>query len=78
MSKYSKSLPESVCSDVDVYVVLRLFEVHDPGIQHAVKKLLFAGQRGHKSREQDLKEALQSIHRTMQLDRAWQAGEVES
>ena len=33
---------------VDVYRVLELFDVSSPAIQHAVKKLLCAGGRGHK------------------------------
>jgi hypothetical protein len=46
----------------DVYDVLRAFEVTDPAIAHAVKKLLVTGGRnGGKSKEQDLHEALWSL-----------------
>ena len=43
---------------VDVYRVLELFEVVEPAIQHAVKKLLCAGGRGAKSQPQDVQEAM--------------------
>jgi hypothetical protein len=46
----------------DVYDVLAAFNVTCPMRQHAIKKLLAAGQRnGGKSELQDLKEALWSI-----------------
>ena len=48
---------------VDVYRVLELFEVVDPAIQHAVKKLLCAGGRGAKSQPQDVQEAIDSLIR---------------
>lgn len=47
----------------DVYDVLTAFGVACPMRQHAIKKLLAAGQRnGGKSEMQDLQESLQSIH----------------
>lgn len=48
---------------VDVYRVLELFEVVDPAIQHAVKKLLCAGGRGAKTMPQDVQEAIDSLVR---------------
>lgn len=48
---------------VDVYDVLLAFNVRCPAIQHAVKKLLAAGQRGDKTYEVDLREAVFSIER---------------
>jgi hypothetical protein len=53
--------------DVDVYDVLKAFNVTCPAIQHAVKKLLCPGQRGAKDAMQDLMEARFSIDRAMQL-----------
>jgi len=44
---YFKSV--SHLETVDVYRVLSLFQVNDPCIQHAIKKLLCAGDRGDKS-----------------------------
>ncbi len=48
---------------VDVYRVLRLFEVTDPNIAHAVKKLLAPGNRGAKDRSKDIREAIVTLER---------------
>ena len=48
---------------VDVYRVLELFEVTHPCLQHAIKKLLCAGQRGGKDMEQDVQEAIDALVR---------------
>ena len=48
---------------VDVYRVLELFEVTDPCLQHAIKKLLCAGARGNKDVEQDVQEAIDTLGR---------------
>lgn len=48
---------------IDVYRVLELFEVVDPCIQHAIKKLLCAGMRGAKNQPQDVQEAIDSLIR---------------
>ena len=54
--------------DIDVYRVLKLFNVTDPCIQHAVKKLLVAGGRGAgKDIERDLREAVDSLNRALQM-----------
>lgn len=52
---------------IDVYRVLQLFEVTDPAIQHAVKKLLVAGGRGIKDTVKDLREAIVSIERAIEM-----------
>ena len=52
---------DGVKTTVDVYRVLNAFDVHDAATQHAIKKLLAAGKRGHKDYVQDLKEAITSI-----------------
>lgn len=52
---------------VDVYRVLSLFEVTDPCIQHAIKKLLVAGNRGHKNLEKDVQEAIVSLERWKEM-----------
>lgn len=53
---------------VDVYRVLKLFNVTDPSLQHAIKKLLVAGERGAgKDIERDLREAIDSINRSLQM-----------
>ena len=48
---------------IDVYRVLELFNVTDPCLQHAVKKLLCAGKRGAKDEEQDVQEAIDTLER---------------
>lgn len=52
---------------VDVYRVLAMFEVTDPCIQHAVKKLLVAGQRGAKDIDKDISEAIATLTRWQQM-----------
>ena len=74
MSKYTREITQTLPDedqgftiDVDVYDVLRAFAVTDPAIQHAVKKLLCTGIRGHKDTRQDLEEAIQSIERALDV-----------
>ena len=64
-SKYSKRIGKEV---VDVYDVLMAFNVTNPATQHAIKKLLMPGNRGHKDKLTDLKEAHQSIARAIELE----------
>lgn len=53
---------------LDVYRVLSLFNVTDPCIQHAVKKLLVAGGRGAgKDISRDIKEAIDSLQRWQEM-----------
>jgi hypothetical protein len=59
---------DRVTITVDVYDVLKAFDVRCPAIQHAIKKLLCAGIRGHKDRRQDLSEARASIGRAIELE----------
>lgn len=52
---------------VDVYDVLVAFNVTCPAMAHAIKKMLMPGQRGSKDAEQDKREAIQSIERSIEL-----------
>lgn len=52
---------------IDVYDVLKAFEVADPALQHLIKKALCAGLRGHKNKEQDLIDILDSAKRALEL-----------
>lgn len=54
---------------IDVYDVLKAFEVTDPALQHLVKKALCAGLRGYKTLEQDLQEVLESAKRAVELNK---------
>jgi hypothetical protein len=59
-SHYRKPCPYN---EIDVYRVLVLFDVKDPCIQHAIKKLLAAGKRGDKCEGQDVQEAIEALER---------------
>ena len=52
---------------VDVYRIIRLWGIWDPELQHALKKILAAGQRGAKSTSQDVQEAIDSLVRWQQI-----------
>lgn len=65
-SKYSRPCKGV---NIDVYDVLQAFAVTNPATQHAIKKLLCAGLRGHKDKMQDLTEALKSIERAIELEK---------
>ena len=62
---YFKSV--SHLETVDVYRVLSLFQVTEPCIQHAIKKLLCAGDRGDKSMIKDITEARDSLNRHLEM-----------
>ena len=65
-SHYYKKIPEGI-HYIDVYRVLEMFEVSDPAISHAIKKLLVAGNRGHKDIEKDVREAIVSLNRRIEM-----------
>ena len=52
---------------IDVYRVLTLFKVTEPCIQHAIKKLLCAGQRGDKNIIKDITEARDTLNRHLEM-----------
>lgn len=58
---------------IDVYRVIQLFQVTDPCLQHAVKKLLVAGNRGVKDMNKDVQEAIDTLQRWQEM-RAEDAG----
>lgn len=58
ISKYNK---------LDIYRILKLYEVSDPCLQHAIKKLLCAGKRGSKNFLQDCNEAILSLKRLLEM-----------
>lgn len=55
-------------SVIDVYQVLKLFNVTDPCLQHIVKKALVAGGRGHKDFERDLKDIHDTSKRALEIN----------
>ncbi len=53
---------------IDVYWVLKAWDVVDPCVQHAIKKLMAAGMRGAKNKQKDIIEAKDSILRAIELE----------
>ena len=53
--------------EIDVYRVLDLFNVTDPCLQHAIKKLLAAGVRGVKPAGRDVLEAVDTLQRWLEM-----------
>ena len=52
---------------IDVYGILTLFNVTNPCLQHAIKKLLVAGNRGAKDYKKDVQEAIVTLQRSLEL-----------
>lgn len=69
-NKYMREVKPGVW--VDVYDVLRAWEVTDPCLQHLLKKALAGGQRGHKDLAEDLKDILASAKRAVEMHEEWQ------
>lgn len=66
--KYSHYHKECPFDSVDVYRVLTLFNVTDPCLQHAIKKLLVAGGRGGgKPIDKDVAEAIVTLTRWQEM-----------
>ena len=65
MSHYFKDV--QTLKHIDVYRVLVLFGVTNPCLQHAIKKLLCAGQRGVKDELKDVQEAIASLLRYLEM-----------
>lgn len=69
MSKYKREIIglDGSVTTVDVYRVLDAFCVTDPAIQHALKKMLCTGLRGHKDYLTDLDDAIESLEKAKEL-----------
>lgn len=65
-SRYFRPCPYG---EIDLYRVFLIFGIDNPAVQHAIKKLAFAGQRGGKGYEQDIREAIVSAERALELHR---------
>lgn len=65
-NKYQREIKPGVF--VDVYDVLKAFEVTNPALQHLVKKALAVGQRGHKDATEDLQDIIDSAVRAKELE----------
>lgn len=65
--KLTATIGDQVTVTIDVYDVLKAFNVTDPALQHLIKKALCCGLRGHKDRAQDLQDILDSAQRAKEL-----------
>lgn len=65
-NKYLREIKPGIF--IDVYDVLMAWNVTNPALQHLIKKALQAGDRGHKSREQDLQDIIDSAIRAKELE----------
>lgn len=63
-NKYKRFIKGTV---VDVYDIAYAYDL-DPARAHALKKILCSGQRGYKDFEKDLKEAKNSLDRSIELN----------
>ena len=54
---------------IDIYRILDIYEVNDHALGYAIKKLLCAGNRGHKDKYQDVVEAIKSLDRWLEMRR---------
>lgn len=69
MSKYNREIIgiDGTVTTVDVYRVIDAFGVSDPATQHAIKKLLCLGLRGHKDYLTDLNDSIESLQKAKEL-----------
>ena len=69
MSKYDREIIgiDGTVTRVDVYRVLDAFGVSDPATQHAIKKMLCMGLRGHKDYLTDLNDPIDSLQKVREL-----------
>jgi len=65
-NKYLREIKTGVF--VDVYDVLKAWDVRNPALQHLIKKALQAGGRGHKDLRTDLADITASAIRAQELE----------
>lgn len=63
-SHYIKPCPYKT---IDIYRILTMYEVTDPCLGHAIKKLLVAGKRGSKDEYSDIQEAIDTLNRWQEI-----------
>ena len=52
---------------IDVYRIIELYELHDPCFQHALKKILVPGARGHKDLINDINDIIDTMQRKLEM-----------
>ena len=62
---------------IDIYRLCELFEIKRKPIDHAVKKLICAGNRGSKDELKDYQEAIDSINRCIEMIKEDQEAQKE-
>lgn len=69
MSKYNRQIVglDGRVTTIDVYRVLDAFQVIDPATQHAIKKMLCTGLRGHKDYLTDIDDSIESLQKAKEL-----------
>jgi hypothetical protein len=68
-SKTNWSCPhDATVQEIDIYGVIETFGVTCPARQHALKKILLAGERGKNDTIADLEEARDAISRAIELE----------
>ena len=65
-NKYQREIKHGVF--VDVYDVLQAWGVINPALQHLIKKALQPGERGHKTKAQDMQDIIDSAVRAKALE----------
>lgn len=65
--KHNHYYKECPYENIDVYRVIDIFKITDPCIQHAVKKLLVAGGRGHKNIDKDIQDVIDTCIRWQEM-----------
>lgn len=65
--KHNHYYREMPFANIDVYRILHTFEVTDPCAQHAIKKLLAMGKRGHKDAEKDVQDVIDTMTRWQEM-----------
>lgn len=65
-NKYQREIKPGVF--VDVYDVLKAYNVTNSALQHLIKKALAVGQRGHKDAAEDLQDIIDSAVRAQELE----------
>ena len=58
----------SAVDAIDLYHVARLYDITDPALFHAFKKIACAGKRGSKDQTQDVQEAIDALKRWQELN----------
>lgn len=70
MSRYHKKIIPDADGLIDLYAIAEAFGVKSNPQFHAMKKIMMAGERGHKSLVQDIDEAIQASQRWKEMAQA--------